>query len=381
MTKRVLIDGRLVGYRYGGIANYARQLAIHAPFVARGMDVRLATSRTIPGLEDRSIRTVTPPHHRFERQVFGLEVMAHRPHLLHSTDYVQPAFLRGIKTVATIHDVAFIRNPELVTPESYRYYSQALETLPSADRVIAVSEWTRNQLLESVPIDPARVIVVPNGYDEDVFGAEVAEDADRQALSRLDPALPVTIEADRPIVLAVGTLEPRKRFGIVFKSFQQHYDQISKLVGTEPILVVAGQVGWMAEDTVRQLRRLMQQGRAIWVRDVRDRELAALYRTARLLVMPSADEGFGLPALEAMASGTPSLIADLNAVKEFIEDNGFLEESADPARWAEKIGRILADREIRERRARRGIERANKFTWRETARRTVDVYRGVLDEQ
>lgn len=380
MSKRVLIDGRLLGYRYGGIATYARQLAAHAPFVARGMDIRLATSRDIPELSDRAIRTFTPPHHRIERAAFGLEVMARRPDLLHSVDYVQPILAASVKSVVTVHDVAFINNPELVTPDSYRYYSKALETLPQADRVIAVSNWTREQLLRSVPLDPDRVVIVPNGYDDGVFRADCDPEVDRATLARLNPELVATLDAERPITLAIGTIEPRKRFGIVFDAFQQHYERLAELTGAEPVLVVAGQAGWLADEPIRQLRQLIHRGRAIWARDVRDPELAALYRQARLLVMPSADEGFGLPALEAMASGTPSLIADLDAVKEIIEDNGFLEESADPARWAEKIGRILADREIRERRSRRGIERASAFTWQETARRTVDVYRGALDE-
>lgn len=380
MSKRVLIDGRLLGYRYGGIATYARQLARHTPVVARGMEIRLLAARDIPEFSDRVQRVLTPPHHRFERAALGLEVMARKPDLLHSVDYVQPILCRGVKSVVTVHDVAFLNNPDLVTPDSYRYYIQALETLPGADRIIAVSQSTRDQLLESTSIDPEQVVVVPNGYDDDVFRPDAGPDVDRRTLSKRDRTLAQAIDAGRPIVLAVGTIEPRKRYDILFDAFEQHFDRITELAGAEPLLVVAGQVGWLAEESIVKLRRLLHCNRAIWARDVRDQELAALYRSAQLLAMPSAEEGFGLPALEAMASGTPSLIADLNAVKEIIADNGFLEESADPARWAEKIARILADREIRERRSRRGIERASEFTWRETARRTVGVYRSVLDE-
>jgi glycosyltransferase involved in cell wall biosynthesis len=381
VPKRVLIDGRLLGYRHGGIATYARQLALHTPPFSRGMEIRLATRREIPELSDRTVRSCTPPHHRLERIAFGLEVDLRKPDLLHSVDYVQPRTFRRVKTVVTVHDLAFLNNPDLVTPDSWRYYSQALEALPAADRVITVSRWTRQQLLEHVELRPEQVVVVPNGYDDAVFTADANLEQDRCTLSRFDPALSRAVTEERPVVLAVGTIEPRKRLDILIDAFERHQGMIANLAGASPILVIAGQVGWLAHETIARLRLLMNRGDAVWARDMRDEELAALYRSATLLAMPSVDEGFGLPVLEAMASGTPSLTSDLHAVKEIIQDNGFLEESSDSARWAEKIGRIIADREIRERRGRRGIERAAEFTWRESARRTVDVYRGVLNER
>jgi glycosyltransferase involved in cell wall biosynthesis len=376
VPNRVLIDGRLIGYRYGGIATYARQIAFHGSSFARDLDIRLMTKRPVPELSDRSIRAFTPPHHPVERFSFGVELAAHCPNLVHFTDYVQSCTITRFKSVVTVHDLAFIRDPSLITQDSLAYYQQISETLPIADRVIAVSEWTRQQILEFIDIDADRVTVIPNGYEDAVFSPE--DDDDRIRISTLDPELAKVIEGERPVVLAVGTLEPRKRIDIILDVFEKQWEQLSKTSRTSPVLVIAGQWGWLADDIVANVRSLLRQKRAIWLRSANPRDLAALYRVASLLVVSSSDEGFGLPVVEAMASGTPVLSSDIPAVKEIMLDNGFLEESADPARWAEKIGRILADPEIRERRGKRGIERARQFTWRESARRTVNVYRDVI---
>lgn len=377
MTSSVIIDGRLIGYRHGGITNYARQLARHIPAFAGNVQVRLASRNDTGPLSDWTIRAITPPHHRLERWTFGLEILLRSPHLLHSVDYIQPV-VPGVRTIVTVHDLAFLTHPERVTPDSYQYYSQILETLPSADHVIAVSEWTHQQILGLTQIDPDRVTVVPNGYDHTIFGP--VKDLDDFRLSRLHPGLNNDNRGERPLILMVGTIEPRKRHSIILDAFRDHYDAMSTHAGTQPLLVVAGQPGWLSEVEVEELRRLQRNGRAVWLRDVNDCELAALYRAAELLVMPSAEEGFGLPVLEAMASGTACLVANVGALPELLRDTGFYEESADSDQWADKIGRILGEHSLRDHRVKRAIERASPLTWKETSRKTLKVYRKVLDD-
>jgi glycosyltransferase involved in cell wall biosynthesis len=377
LAQTVIIDGRLIGYRHGGIATYARQLAIHCPGVDSSLSIRLGTRRDPGSLADRSIRLMTPPHHRLERISLGLEIRRHNPDLLHSTDYVQP-ILRGIRSIVTIHDLAFLNDPELVTQDSFAYYSQITRTVPETDRVIAVSEWTKQQLLSFVPIPEEQVSVIPNGHEPAIFNPE--SDHDLQRLATLHPDLGSVITSERPIVLIVGTIEPRKRHDIILNGFENHFENMRRLSGTEPLLIIAGQPGWLAEDVVQRIRRMQRRQRVIWLRDVSDHELASLYRQATLLVMPSVDEGFGLPVLESMACGTPALVANTGALPELVGDAGFIDESADAAQWSDKIGRILSDHETRDRRSKRSIERAEPMTWRETAHRTVSLYREVLND-
>ncbi len=379
MRGSVIIDGRLIGYRHGGIATYSRQLIETLPGLASGLDIRIALTRPVPELSDRSIRVITPPHHRFERPALGFELAARRPDLVHAVDYVQP-FVPGAATVATVHDVAFLSRPDLVTSDSYRYYRQILETLPRADAVIVVSEWTRQRLLEFVHLEEGRVNVIPNGVDHTLFHAE-ADPLDKSRLSRIHPAFQALLASGRPIVLSVGTIEPRKRLDRLVRAFLEHYDRLALPEMHPPLLVHAGQAGWLSNDTIERLRVLQRKDRGIWIRDISEVELASLYRVSTLHVMPSLDEGFGLPVLEAMSSGLPSLVSNNGALPELVRDSGFIEESEDPADWASKIGGIISEEEMRTRRARRGVEFASVFDWTTTARRTLEVYRKVLAER
>jgi glycosyltransferase involved in cell wall biosynthesis len=375
--RKAVIDGRLLGYRYGGIANYAFQLARRIPRWAGTFELNVALSRSLPDLDDRGIRTITPPHHRFERALFGAEMAIRRPTLLHSVDYVPPHSL-GFRRISTVHDLAFLEHPELVTRDSYAYYRQILDVLPEIERVIAVSPATRDRILERIDIDPDRVRMVPNGFDPDLFGPE--PDNDMATIASRCPGLAQVARDQRPIVLAVGTIEPRKRYEILLDVMDQHWDQLCDLAGIEPVFVIAGQRGWLSDDVVARMRRQIGHGRLFWIRDASDEELGALYRSASLMVTPSLDEGFGLPVLEAMASGTASLVANTGALPWLVADCGFIEDTDVPEAWSEKIGMILADQEIRSRRAMRGLKRAQEFTWDETARQTAEVYNEVIND-
>jgi glycosyltransferase involved in cell wall biosynthesis len=372
----VVIDGRLIGYRYGGIASYARQLATRIPQLSQTLEMRVAVRRIVPELSDRALRVLTPPHHRYERLLFGAEMMAYRPDLLHSVDYVTPK-TRGIRTVATVHDLAFLEHPHLVTEASHAYYSQIKSSLPEVERVIVVSPNTRERLLAAFNIPEERVVTIPNGYDDSLFQPECK--GDLELIGTRSPILHEAIRSHRPVVLSVGTLEPRKRFEILLDVLEQQWEETTRIVGTTPVFVIAGQTGWLSDHLVSRIRRQASFDRLVWIRDCTDQELAALYRLAELLVVPSLDEGFGLPVLEAMASGTPSLVANTGALPWLVAECGFIEDTDVPAAWAEKIGMILADSDIRMRRRERGLKRAKVFTWDETARKTARVYEEVLN--
>lgn len=375
--QNVVIDGRLIGYRFGGIASYARQLALRIPRHSKSLNVRVALRRTVPELDVRALRVLTPPHHRFERFLFGAEMTAHRPDLLHSVDYITP-ITRGTRTVVTVHDLAFLSHPELVTESSHAYYSQLAGSLSDVDHVITVSPTTQERFLETMDFPADRVTVIPNGYDESLFLPDSGNDL--ELLGSRSMILREAIGSQRPIVLSVGTLEPRKRYEILLDVIEHHWEGLIRATDAPPMFVIAGQTGWLSEDIVARIRRLACVGRLVWFRDCTDLELAALYRLAELLVMPSLDEGFGLPVLESMASGTPSLVANTGALPWLVADCGFIEDTAVPEAWAEKIGMILADSEIRLRRRKRGLQRAKQFTWDETARKTAEVYEEVLNE-
>jgi glycosyltransferase involved in cell wall biosynthesis len=261
----------------------------------------------------------------------GLEV-------LHCTTYRAPLRSRT-PVVVTVHDVAVLRYPELFTAWTRLYARTWLRpTLRAAARVIAVSEFTKREVVALAGVAAERVTVVPNATDEAVFTAEGPR-------------------AEGDYVLALGTLEPRKNLA--------RLAQATDRLGLELRLV--GASGWgrvdLHGDGVRWLGRLP------------DDEVAALYRGALCFAYPSLYEGFGIPVLEAMRCGAPVVTSAGSAMEEVAGDAAELVDPLDPEAIAEGIRRAI-DRRAELRAA--GLERSRLFSWDAAARATADVYREVV---
>jgi glycosyltransferase involved in cell wall biosynthesis len=258
----------------------------------------------------------------------------HGAQVLHCTTYRAP-LRSSLPVVVTVHDLAVLRHPEAFTPWVRLYGRTALlPVLRAADRVLAVSEFTRREVVELAGVPDDRVRVTPNAVD-----------------GRFAPEGAV---AEGDYVLAVGTLEPRKRLHVAVEA--------ARRLGVE--VRVVGTRGWggvqAGGDGVRALGF------------VSDEELARLLRGARCLVYPSRYEGFGLPVLEAMRCGTPVVTSAGTAMEEVAGGAVVLVEGDDPAGFADAIEE--ADRRRGELRVL-GLERARAYSWERTGELTADVYR------
>ncbi|HET7571938.1 MAG TPA: glycosyltransferase family 1 protein [Gaiellaceae bacterium] len=254
--------------------------------------------------------------------------------VLHCPTYYAPVS-SGVPVVVTVHDLAVWRHPEAFGRWTRLFVPRAVpRMLRGAARVIAVSEFTRRELVELLGVPAERIRVVPNGVE-----AVFRPDGD-------------AVEGE--YVLAVGTLEPRKNL--------RRLAEAARLAGRE--LWVAGDAGWGGVELpgVRRLGR------------VSDEELARLLRGALCLAYPSLYEGFGIPVLEAMACGTPVVTSRGGATEEVAGGAAVLVDPLDPEAIAAGLEEAVAGRdELRG----RGLARAAAFTWDETARGTLDVYREV----
>jgi glycosyltransferase involved in cell wall biosynthesis len=236
----------------------------------------------------------------------------------------------SVPLVVTVHDLAVLRHPETFNLWT-RHYSRLYvsRVVQAATKVIAVSEFTRGELVDLLSTPATKIRVIPNGVAP-VFSPEGTA-------------------AEGEYVLAVGTLEPRKNLARAREAAQK--------AGVE--LRVAGERGWGGVDV---------EG---WVGRVPDDELAALYRGARCLVYPSLYEGFGLPVLEAMACGTPVVTSAGGATEEVAGEAAVLVDPLDPASIA---AGIEAAESRREELRLLGFERVRAFGWERVARETADVY-------
>jgi glycosyltransferase involved in cell wall biosynthesis len=254
--------------------------------------------------------------------------------VLHCPTYRAPVRSQ-VPLVVSVHDLAVFRHPEAFNRWSRRYAPLVVpRVLRVARRVIAVSQFTASELVSLLGVGEDKIRIVPNAADP-LFGPQGEAEAGDYAL-------------------AVATLEPRKNLARIAEA--------ARLAGLE--LRVVGASGWgnvrVSGDGVR------------WLGELPDEELARLYRGARCLVSASLYEGFGLPILEAMASGTPVVTSDRGAMAEVAGGAAVLVDPLDP----EAIAAGIREAEARRRElAAAGLEQARKFSWREAARATAAVYR------
>ena len=287
-----------------------------------GLDLELISFGG-PGRVSSVVRDALWYPMRLGRTARGLDV-------LHCTTFRGPHRSR-VPTVVTVHDLAILRAPEAF-PRWHRLYGKAglTRVLRSADAIVAVSEFTRSEVIELADVPDERIRVVPNGVDA-VF-------------------TPDGTRAEGDYVLAVGTLEPRKNVARVVDAARE--------VGVA--LRVVGARGWGGPDV---------DG---WAGEVPDAELAALYRGARCVVYPSLYEGFGLPVLEAMACGTPVVTSQGTAMEEVAGGAAVLVDPLSVSAIGEGI------REAVSRRAElvpAGVARARSFTWERAADAVVELWR------
>lgn len=370
---RVVIDARLLAQRRGGIARYIDALLRWLPRVAPDLELAAVANRRSTSSSVPEICVRTPPHFRFERMSLGAELVLSRPALIHSPDFIAPATIRA-RRIVTVHDLAFLRYPTFLEPEALRYYMQLERSLRVANRVIAVSAYTAAQLIELTQVSRDKIVIIPNGADE-VSPAMTREVAQASLSRELGSEIAALINSERPLILAVGTIEPRKRHELLIES-------VAKLRQTESerqtTLILVGQTGWACDGIVTRIEQAETEGSVIWLREANDVVLAALYQSATLLAMPSIDEGFGLPLLEAMAAGLPVVAARRGALPEVAGDAAMLVESDDPDAWAESLQQLISDCAGQQLLADSGRKRASELTWERTADLTAQVYREVL---
>jgi len=286
--------------------------------------------------------------------------------LFHATEHLLPP-LERIPTVLTVHDLVFKRFPQYHKALNYHYLRATMPLYCArATAIIAVSQATKTDLQSFYSIDPAKITVIPEA---------AAPHFAPQAPSRIR-AIRQRYQLPPRYVLFVGTLEPRK-------NLTRLVDACGPLLAQELIdgLVLVGNKGWLYQGFFRHLGGLPWRDRIVMPGYVADADLPAIYAGALVTVQPSLWEGFGLPVLEAMASGAPVCASNASSLPEV---GGNAARYFDPENVEEMrkvLGDVLLDADLRERMCQRGLARAASFSWRRTAQETLDVYEGVLESR
>jgi glycosyltransferase involved in cell wall biosynthesis len=284
--------------------------------------------------------------------------------VFHGFDHIGvPLVAKVGRYVATIHDMIPLIWPQWVTRKHRLVVTAAYHRLrQQADLVIAPSEATKADIVRYLQINPERIAVIPWGCEERFQPTGAPE---RIAAVQQRYRLPARY------LLFVGTLEPRKNLATLLHAYamlraQRRCEDLK--------LVVAGRMGWLYDDIFDTVKTLALHEEVVFTGFVDDGDLPDLYRGAVLFVFPSLYEGFGLPILEAMASGVPVVTSDTASMPEVAGDAAVLVDPHDANAIAEGIAQVLTEDTLRETLTQKGLARARCFTWDTVAEKTLQLY-------
>lgn len=368
---RIGIDARLVFYHNAGIGQYILRLTRALAALDREnqyalFQSRKDSSRLVDAPNFRRYPLWTPSHHRFERLALTVELARHGMDVFHSPDFIPPR-RTSAPNVITIHDLAFLLYPRFLTPEAAKYYGQIDPAARSAAHVIAVSQSTKRDITRLLGIPDNRVSVI---YEAAYSTPEPVNRVQARARVREK----YSVEGD--FILFVSTIEPRKNLPTLLAAYSKLLDGYN----SSARLLVAGTKGWLTEEVDRAMDKYSLHYKVCFLGGVPADELKYLYSAARVFALPSLYEGFGLPPLEAMASGTPVIVSNVSSLPEVVGDAGLLVDPGDVEGWTVALHRVLTDNELHAEMSAKSLKRAAKFSWERAARETLDVYRKVAKQ-
>jgi len=364
LKMRVLVDYRPALRARTGVGEYMHELVRAYTASHPADDVAVFTSswadRPAPGTAAALSARVVDRHvpvavlnwlwHRAEWP--PVEWLAGEADVVHAAHPLLIPSTRAARVV-TVHDLFFLSHPERTSAEIRRDYAAlAASHARRADAVVAVSQYTRRQVVERLGVDADRVHVCSSG-------------ARTWAKLGHGPNVPAG-----GYVLFIGTLEPRKNLGVLLDA----YERLAAGGVPVPPLRIAGGTGPGAGAWLDRIARPPLDALVRYVGYVADDAREALYAGARTLVLPSLDEGFGLPALEAMSAGVPVIAANAGALPEVVGDAAVLFNPADPDALASALSRLATDEAWALERAAAGLMRARAYTWDTAARALGRIY-------
>jgi len=308
------------------------------------------------------VRVVDTPIYSIAEQ-FAVTAAARNFSLLHVPHYNAPLPRQG-NLLVTIHDLTHILAPGFHTTWKTRLYAQPMLRLAArkAAHIFTVSEYSKRQIMERLGVSGEKVTVAYNGVAPHFF-PERGEEA-RETFRR-------ACGVDRPYILCVGNLKPHKNIDGLLRAFAL----LNSRVSLSCDLVVVGDNSALGPALRNLAAKLGISGATRFVGRVTDDELRAAYSAAELTVLPSFEEGFGLPVLESMACGTPVACSQAASLPEVGGNAAVYFDPHDVASMAEAMRMLLESSADRERYRRLGLENATRFTWTDCADRHLHIYR------
>ena len=234
-----------------------------------------------------------------------------------------------------------------------------------AEKVITVSERSRRDIINILGVKETKVVSIPNGVSDEFYRIDDTE--------RLE-AIKVKYGLAKNIILCVSTLQPRKNIDVAIRAFSQ----LKRQKDIPHQLVIVGRAGWLWKNIMRLVLELNLQKDVIFIGAVEDGQLPLFYNLAEVFLNPSSYEGFGLTCLEAMACGIPVIATNVSSFPEVVGDAGILVTPKSIEELAQAIVDVLYNNSLKGELIKKGLERVKRFSWTQTAEKTLGVYKEVI---
>ena len=381
MPLPITLDAGPSVHQRAGLSRYTARLAasLHE-YCAESVDMRLVYNRHSGHELPEPLRALPSHTLTLGQYAWRLSILASQltripyfplrnalagTQLYHATEHLLPRLT--LPTVMTVHDLIFERFPQhhKITNRAFLRVGMPL-FVRAATHIIAVSRHTASDLTSLYGVPTEKVAVIYEGID-----------------AEFQPATPSQIEAiraryspDRPYLLMVGTLEPRKNHRLALHALAQ-----LKAWGHPHRLLIAGGKGWLFEPIAAEVATLGLSNDVTFAGYVPDADLPALYSAAEILLQPSQYEGFGFPLLEAMACGTPVICSSVSSLPELAGDAAYQIDINDATALASAIREIVDHPDIADTMRHRGLAHVRQFTWAATAQQTAQLYQQVVSKQ
>lgn len=370
--KRVGINAHLLsgeaGFRSAGIHQYIKGVLNHLPSV-EGVEYCVFTGRGGAGqlagsLSTQSSRFPTEkPLVRiaWEQAAWPIQNALNKIDLGHSMAFVTPV-LGSVPNIVTVYDLSFVHYPDRFSRFKRAYLGRMTKlSVESSVQVVCISEDGKRDVHEQFNIPLEKIEVVTPGVG-DTYGV-----IDKAIVQRF-----LKKEAqDKPYILHLGTLQPRKNIPTLIDAFHQ----LSDFDGD---LVFIGGKGWMYEEIFGKVRDLGLESRVRFVGYAPDEEIPLWYNGASVLVLASVYEGFGMPVAEAMACGTPVIGSNVSSIPEVVGSAGLLFDPHDSEDLAECLRKVLNNPTQQDEMRKRGVEQARKFRWIQSGQKMAAIYQQLL---